>query len=944
MATTVTIIKYQMNNSSGVVGQQPFKKKAKFSELLGWKYVDKLNKLKEFVFTIPNDEFHRANAIVERKVFVPFIRPFRGFITKKSQDESGITLTAKEFATHLERRIFQVDGERRINVTTKDWFDGAWKFRRKLLINKELVDGDINNYPILVNISTNTGFKNHAQADGDDFVFTSKDGITVIPHEIEEYDSTTGQLTVWIKPLKISDVGDSIIFVYYGNDDVINQEDIVNVWKGLNVKDAGTAEVSNAYDAVWHLDINSLDSTENNNDGTDTAITRAAGQIADAAVFDLVNSKIDVGTGTTIDDTFDNNGWVSAWFNANTDGELSTGVILDKVTWTLSIQDEASGFVRLRFLHTWSGDDGTWDTAVNIPLNEPMKVDVVYDNSLTTNQPTIYINGVARTVALGTLTETTTPTSTRDSDAASNLIIGNLTGQTRTFDGEIDEVRVMKVAPPNTSSIIKTEYNNQNTPTDLITVFTQEQYIMSAREIAKQIIDSANTDQEAGVTWTLDDNFAGTIPTSFRIPTASLIAYISFEKSLKDHAGNNDGTEASGRITFIDGQIGKAANFDGFSHVTLANETNFDFERTDPFSIHFRFRNTSSSDQMLVGKRNGVTSSNTGWSVHTNSSGNIRFEIADGTNEFFAASSSGYNDGKWHTVVAAFDGSSNQSGMRIYIDGVLDGTGTDSAMSISILNNLAVSIGSRNDGTTVNYIGDLDEVRIYDVNLTLDSVKELDVLANNIFAGAFNFKNHYESLQIVGEVVQKDVFFDNKNHIVFMESKGKTLDSTQRLDLIITSKPETSVDDFANEINLLGKGTKENLQLENNTQVDTLLRFNYEKVVTDSQLGEAEQLTGVATNLLNEFQKLTPQVKGQIPYNQFIRLDLGTGDIIKISQPEKQLNASFRVMDIVADQSKAKISLESTDTGVVRLRSLNFSDVIEGILKRIQDQSIVSSA
>jgi len=663
--------------------------------------------------------------------------------------------------------------------------------------------------------------------------------------------------------------------------------------------------------------------------------------MASGANFDANDSKIDVGSDTTLDDTFDNNGWITAWINPNTDGEGNLGTILDKVTWSLRVQDEASGFVRIRFLHTWSGDDGEWDTAVDIPLNELTRIDVIYDNSLTTNTPTIYINGVARTVTLSTLTEVTTPVGTRDSDAANNLIIGNLTGQTQTFDGEIDEVRVMKVAPSIASSFITSEHINHNDNSNFITLFPQEQYLMSAREISQKIIDSANTDQDAGVTWKLDDGFAGTIPTSFRIPVVNLLAYLPFEKSLIDQANNNDGSLGAGKSTFVDGQIGKAFSFDGFSWIQLANEATFNFAETDDFSVGLRIK-TTDNNKGLVAKR--VGSGGEGWSVRMLSTGIIQFLMEDGIGGIMSVDgTTAINDGNWHGVLCAKTTANNSTGMSVFIGGIDESTNRTGSSLAATSTTETVKIGIEGTGDSiVNSTTFIDEVRIYDKPLILQDAKELNDLTTAMFAGAMNLKNHYEALQIVAEVIAKDVFFDNKEHIVFMETKGKTLDPSQQLDLVITTKPEISTDDFANEINLLGKGTKDGLQLEKSVTTPTVLRFNYEKVVSDSQLTEEEQLTGVGDNILKEFQKLTPQIKGEIPYHQFVRLDLGSGDIIKISEPKKQLNASFRVMEIVANQQRAKITLESTETGVIRIRSLSFTDMIEGILKRIQDQSIIT--
>ena len=140
----------------------------------------------------------------------------------------------------------------------------------------------------------------------------------------------------------------------------------------------------------------------------------------------------------------------------------------------------------------------------------------------------------------------------------------------------------------------------------------------------------------------------------------------------------------------------------------------------------------------------------------------------------------------------------------------------------------------------------------------------------------------------------------------------------------------------------IGKRTAVGEQLETEKVVATVLRFNYEKTVADNQLNTSGSLSGVADNLLKEFQKLTPQVKGEVPTNQFARLALESGDVVPLSQPDKQISGNFRLMQLAVTAKKVKVTLESVETGVVRVRSLSLSDVIEGILIRTQDQSIES--
>ena len=711
-----------MAATAEVVGQNLFEKKARLDSIARWKYIDKLDELSEFSFTVPNDVYHKANAIIERNAFVPFLKPFRGFITDFAVDETEISLNAQEFAFHLTRGVFVNDGEKRVTYTDEDWFDPLWKHRTPIILDKKLVPDQVKGFPLLINLGANTPFKNNALSNGDDFVITEKDGITKIPHEIENYDSATGTLVLWVKAPKVSDSTKIEMFVYYDNPAAGNQEDIINVWKGLYIVDGSNSITTFAYDMVQHLDANSVDSTENNNDGTDTSISYAVADIiGNAANFDAVDSKIDASSGSTIDDIFDSNGWITSWLNANSDGEGSLGVIWQKGNTLLRVRDESGGNVRLELVVDFDTTDGIWQTAVDIPINTNTRIDVEYDNSTVGNNPILTVNGIARTVGNG-LTETQTPVGTRVSDAASNFIIGNNTGQTATFDGEIDEVRTMKVPPADISDIIKAEYNNQNTPTTFVTTLTHHEYKKAANLIAQDILDSANIDQPSGVTWTLSTEF----------PT----------------------------------------------------------------------------DIITVG---------------------------------------------------------------------------------------------------------------------------------------FNLRNNYQALDEIAIILGKDLFFDNKNYVVFIETKGHTFSKDEIMDIIITSKPEKATKNFANTINILGKKTDIGSQLESVVTTSTVLRNNYEVVIADSQIATTDQASKIAAIILTEMQKLTPAIKGRIPLTQFLRFNLQSGDIIMISQPEKELNGFFRVMEVAVTKLGVKVALESTETGIIRHRSRSLTDTISAILSKLTDSAIESA-
>ena len=106
MSNIESIIKYDMGATTSVAGQQPFKPKAGI-DILNWKLVDHMNDLRTIEFTVPNDEYHRANVLIERSVNIPFITPMNGMIVRKQISDDVIKIKVIEDGFHLDRRLWR---------------------------------------------------------------------------------------------------------------------------------------------------------------------------------------------------------------------------------------------------------------------------------------------------------------------------------------------------------------------------------------------------------------------------------------------------------------------------------------------------------------------------------------------------------------------------------------------------------------------------------------------------------------------------------------------------------------------------------------------------------------------------------------------------------------------------------------------------------------------
>ena len=159
--------------------------------------------------------------------------------------------------------------------------------------------------------------------------------------------------------------------------------------------------------------------------------------------FDGADDKITIPHTTSIDDVFDGGGTLLAWINPDSDGENNAGRIANRgaggTYWAFFTSSEATGKVKLTFHFSFAGgapdQNGYWDTtSTEVTIGTPAMVGVTYNTGAVTNDPIIYVNG--ESVAI---TESSTPTGTRDSDAASDLVIGNTATEVATFDGKIGE-------------------------------------------------------------------------------------------------------------------------------------------------------------------------------------------------------------------------------------------------------------------------------------------------------------------------------------------------------------------------------------------------------------------------------------------------------------------------------------------------------------------------
>ncbi|HEX9504004.1 MAG TPA: DUF2341 domain-containing protein, partial [Patescibacteria group bacterium] len=350
------------------------------------------------------------------------------------------------------------------NMLTKSgalpWYStgGTWTNRKQLTIDRTKVSGStaLTNFPVLVSVTDpslkGTGSGGFVgKVDGTDILFTSSDGLTKLSHEIEKYDSITGNLIAWVKVPSLSNTIDTKLVIYYGNASATDQQNKVDVW-------------SNSYGGIWHLPdgstLTAKDSTANSPDGTISGPTAVAGQVDGAAQFGTLSTdKITTGyTAHNLTRTYE------AWTYQTGNGGGLGGRVFDKRTTSPQVEliYQDNGTNTLQYNRDWSTTQGAW----SIPrpsLNAWHHVVVTYDGNSLSNNPVIYLDGVSQTITtitapVGTLSTNTDP-----------YVIGNRgNDNARNWLGNLDEFRISNVI--RSADWVATEYNNQNNPSTFMTL------------------------------------------------------------------------------------------------------------------------------------------------------------------------------------------------------------------------------------------------------------------------------------------------------------------------------------------------------------------------------------------------------------------------------------------------------------------------------------------
>ena len=305
---------------------------------------------------------------------------------------------------------------------TAAWWNPAWTQRQTLTLDTgttaAALAGDAGGATVLVRLFDGNFHFNGAREDGSDLRFVAADGKTLLPHQIERYDSLLNEAFIWVKLTAVKAGAKEAFHVYFGNADAAMP---------------AAAKPGDAYDAdtalVYHFGGRAAapaDATSNNNTATTVAAT-TEGSLIGGGLRLAGTSPVSIPNSPTLEWKAGQTLTISTWLKpgapqdnavilSRADGQASLRLLLDKGVPVLQLDGARSQPATPLAAATWS------------------HLALVADGKTLK----LFINGAPYASLDGALPALTTP-----------LVLGGLateSADTKALAGELDEFTISRVA------------------------------------------------------------------------------------------------------------------------------------------------------------------------------------------------------------------------------------------------------------------------------------------------------------------------------------------------------------------------------------------------------------------------------------------------------------------------------------------------------------------
>ncbi|MFW6016764.1 MAG: LamG domain-containing protein, partial [bacterium] len=306
------------------------------------------------------------------------------------------------------------------------------------------------------------------------------------------------------------------------------------------------------------------------------------------------------------------------------------------------------------------------------------------------------------------------------------LDIGRL-GSSNNFKGSIDEVQIFDRALNSTeiSGIYNSQYNrfypegNQTFKSKNITTgdnrvnITADSETLNGTGLNASLYES-NVQANSGYV----DNNSG-------VDLNGLVGYWHGDGNALDYSGNgNDGTFNGDANADAEGVWNNSFDFDG--NGDYVKPTDFDAQKSLVFWVK---SNTGDwGDWNLVGKQFNDLATKYGWGIHTRA-GYIRAMSADDNDEWYnnlKYDESNIADMDWHLLAMTFDSLGSGATGKLYVDGKEVAKHTGDATPYNPYD-IAFGAGMGDSGTGAYMNGKLDEIMVFNRELSAEEIKSLYV-------------------------------------------------------------------------------------------------------------------------------------------------------------------------------------------------------------------------
>lgn len=353
--------------------------------------------------------------------------------------------------------------------------------RKKISIHVENIPAgeNLSNFPMLVSLRLDELKRVQdggmvSGRDGEDIVFTSEDGITILPYQIERYEPVSGKLLAWVRLDTLNTIRNSV-YLYYGKSDALSFED--------------NKTFDSPYEAVWHMNRGFQSDGMVPMAGEYRGVKDEEGRFAaakDFLAYDGAHVKFESKSVLQLNNDFT----VSAWIKTSPKPYDQTIISNASRNGGFSLYIDPNGKAVFEIT------DAQGRVATILKSEGGSVIEKDKWNQLTavfsgrTDSLILYLNGV-RDRAIHT---------ELDYAGGTNLVIGAMpSGNKGFFNGLIDELRI--ASEDFSSTKIKTLYHSESNPESFFSIDGQEVFSASPRLSEIINLESEVLDGHVSVRW-----------------------------------------------------------------------------------------------------------------------------------------------------------------------------------------------------------------------------------------------------------------------------------------------------------------------------------------------------------------------------------------------------------------------------------------------------------